>query len=121
MPIKYSPLAKQARMEAVEKLMKGGALEIGTAGMAAMLARIPIPAESCKCRGDTISCNPQEGAFAISKGNAASARVCTSDGKPIITGLTVGRSGSGADVIMDYTSLDKRQIVTVEHMSFTHA
>jgi hypothetical protein len=115
----YSDEAKAARMEAVCDLIEGGAIEIGTAKMATLLARIALPPDCCDCSGSTLTCTPLEGGFALGKGKAVSARVVDAQGKPVIDGLTVGRTG--ADVTLDYPDLVKGQIVTLEKMSFTHA
>lgn len=117
MAVNYAPIAKTARMTAVRSLLDGGCLEIlsGTT----LLAKIMLPNPCGMVSGDSITCSPEQGTFAVAKGRATAARLCSASDEPVITGLTVGKTN--ADVILDYVDLEKGQIITVTAMTFKHA
>ena len=60
--------------------------------------------------------------FVRATGAAAAARLRTSADADVVTGLTVGIAGSGADVILDSTSISSGQNVTIAaNPTLTHA
>lgn len=122
MAIVYTDAVKQARMEAVVTAIGGtGVLEIGTTGMATILATIDLNATAGTASAGvlTLSGFPKNDT-AGDTGTAAAARIRTSTaGTDIITGLTVGE-GTG-DVQLDNTSINSGQTVTVSSAVFTHA
>ena len=128
MPITYSTTTKSARMVATRDQMDAGGaagkLEIGTTGMAQILATVTLgyPGTSTgTVSGAVLSLAgfPKE-VNASSTGIAAEARIRTSANVDVMTGLTVGTSGT--DVIIDNTSLATGQIVRVlATPTFTHA
>jgi len=121
MPVSYSTAAKNNRMTAVRDLLNGGKLEIGTAGMAAVLATFTLDATSGTISNGvlTLSGFPKTVAAAAG-GTAAAARLRTSANADVVTGLTVGISG--ADINLDNTSIASGQNVTINAgPTITHA
>lgn len=123
MAITYSATLKSTRMTAVRDAIDGGAgpgtLEIGTTGMASVLAVLTL-ADPC----GTISSGvltftvPFSDASADATGTAAAARVKDSSGNIVISGLTVGTSGT--DVVLTSTSITSGQAVTITSAAITH-
>ena len=122
MAIIYSTAVKTARMNAVvTQIGSTGVLEIGTAGMAAIIASIPLNATAGTVSGAvlTLSGMPKTVA-AAAPGVAAAARIRTATGgTDVITGLTVGTTGS--DINIDNTSINAGQNVTINSAKITHA
>lgn len=125
MPVVYSPAVKTARMAAVRDQIDAGAgpgvLQIGTSGMAVILAEITLNDPSGTVSGDVLSLSgfPKSDPSANNTGTPASARIRDSSGNDVITGLTVGLSA--ADIILDGVSITAGQTVTINSASFTHA
>lgn len=125
MAVVYPNAVKIARMAAV--VTQAGAtavLEIGTTGMATVLATIPLgnPIAGAATGAGvlTLSGFPRSDTSADATGTAAAARIRTATGgTDIITGLTVGLSA--ADVILDSLSITAGQTVTINSAVFTHA
>lgn len=124
MAVTYPNAVKNARMDAVTSQAGTTAvLEIGTAGMASILASFtlnnPIAAAASGAGVLTLSGFPKN-ATAAASGTAAAARIRTATaGTDIITGLTVGTSGT--DVILDSVSITSGQTVTLSSATITHA
>jgi len=125
MAVTYTNAVKVARMAAVVTQAGSTAvLEIGTTGMASILATIalgnPIAGAAAGAGVLTLSGFPRSDTSADNSGTAAAARIRTSSGgTDIITGLTVGLSA--ADVILDSLSITAGQTVTINSAVFTHA
>lgn len=125
MPVSYTSAVKIARMNAVTAAAGTTAvLEIGTTGMALVLATInlgnPIAAAATGAGVLTLAGFPRSDSAADATGTAAAARIRTATaGTDIITGLTVGLSAS--DVILDSLSITLGQTVTINSAVFTHA
>jgi hypothetical protein len=125
MAVVYPNAVKIARMAAV--VTQAGAtavLEIGTTGMASVLATInlgnPIAGAATGAGVLTLSGFPRSDTSADATGTAAAARIRTSTGgTDIITSLTVGTSGT--DVILDSLSITAGQTVTINSAVITHA
>ena len=125
MAIVYTNAVKVARMAAV--VSQAGAtavLEIGTAGMASILATIalnnPIAPAAAGAGVLTFAGFPKSDTLADNTGTAAAARIRTATGgTDIITGLTVGLSA--ADIILDNLSINAGQTVTISSAVITHA
>ena len=97
-------------------------LEIGTTGMALVLATIDLgnPAGTTSGGVLTFSGFPRSDTSADDSGTAAEARIRTaSAGTDIITGLTVGLSAS--DINLDSVSITAGQTVTINSATITHA
>ena len=126
MAVTYSNTVKQARMTAVRDQIDGGSgpgvLEIGTAAMGTTLATITLGDPSGTVAGAgvlTLSGFPRSDTAADASGTAAAARIRDSNGNVVISGLTVGTSGT--DVILDSLSITSGQTVTINSAVFTHA
>lgn len=126
MAVTYSTAAKTARMNAVITQIDAGAgagtLEIGTTGMASVLAILTL-ADPCGTAASgvlTFDFDPDiSDTSANASGTAAEARIKDSDGTVIISGLTV--STSGADINLDSVSITAGQTVTLTTGTITHA
>ena len=126
MAVIYSTAAKNARLNAVAGVIDAGSgpgvIQIGTAGMAVLLATITLndPCAASASGGVlTFSGFPKSDTSADATGVAAAARIRDSNGNDVITGLTVGQAGSGADLILDTTNIDAGEIVTLNSATIT--
>jgi hypothetical protein len=125
MAVTYTNAVKVARMAAVvTQAGTTAVLEIGTTGMASVLATIslgnPIAGAATGAGVLTLSGFPRSDTSADNSGTAAAARIRTaSGGTDIITGLTVGTSGS--DINLDSLSITAGQTVTLNSAVITHA
>lgn len=123
MPVVYPNAVKDARLQAVvSQIGTTGVLEIGTTGMASVLATINLgnPAGTATGGVLTFSGFPRSDTSADNSGTAAAARIRTaSGGTDIVTGLTVGLSAS--DIILDSVSITQGQTVTINSFTITHA
>ena len=123
MAVNYEVAVKNARLNAViTAIGTTGVLEIGTTGMATVLATINLgnPAGTSASGVLTFSGFPRSDTAADASGTAAAARIRTATGgTDIVTGLTVGLSG--ADIILDSVNITAGQTVTINSASITHA
>lgn len=123
MALTYTTAVKNARLEAVvTQIGATGVLEIGTTGMASVLATIALgnPAGTAASGVLTFSGFPRSDTAADNTGTAAAARIRTATaGTDIVTGLSVGLSGS--DINLDSLSITTGQTVTINSMTITHA
>ncbi len=122
MAVTYTVAVKNARLSAVvTQIGSTGVLEIGTAGMASILATITLNATAGTATTGvlTFSGFPKSDT-ADATGTAAAARIRTAPGgTDIVTGLTVGTSGT--DIILDSVNITTGQTVTINSASITHA
>ena len=124
MAVTYAAGLKNTRMTDVLNAMDAGAgaakLEIGTAGMALVLATITLADPASTVTGDvlTLAGMPKSDTSADATGTAAAARIRTSADADVVTGLTVGLSGT--DIILDSLSITAGQTVTVTSGTITH-
>jgi hypothetical protein len=126
MPVTYNTTVKNARLDAVNTAIgTTGVLEIGTAGMASVLATIALgnPAAASAASGLlTFSGFPRSDTSADATGTAAAARIRTATGgTDIVTGLTVTTAGGGGDVILNTLTITAGQTVSITGMTITHA
>lgn len=125
MAITYSVAAKNARLLAARDQIDVGSgpgvLQIGTTGMAIVLADIILgdPSATVNAGVLTFSGFPRSDTTANATGVAAAARIRDSNGTDVITGLTVGMSG--ADIVLDNTSVNAGQVITINSAVITHA
>jgi hypothetical protein len=123
MAVTYTTAVKNARLDAVVTAIGStGVLEIGTAGMATVLATIALNSTAGTSAAGvlTFSGFPRSDTSADATGTAAAARIRTaSGGTDIITGLTVGTSGS--DINLTSLSITSGQTVTISSATITHA
>lgn len=126
MAVTYSTAMKSLRMQAVADGIDAGAgagsLEIGTTGMASVLATFTLT-EPCGTVTNgvlTFDFDPDiSDTSADNSGTAAEARIKDGGGTAVITGLTVG-VGTG-DIQLDSTSITAGQTVTLTTGTITHA
>lgn len=125
MAVTYTTAVKNARLNAVTTAIGAtGVLEIGTTGMATVLATIPLTNPAAPAAASavlTFDFDPDiSDNSADATGTAAVARIRTAPGgTDIITGLTVGTSA--ADIILDSVSITAGQTVTITAATITHA
>lgn len=123
MPVVYSNTVKDARMQAVITALGSGAvLVIGTStlsGSTGVLATVTLanPAFTTSNGVMTMGGLPRT-ATASATGTAAKAELRTSGGVTIISGLTVGTSGT--DVVINATAVSTGQTVQVTVGTITH-
>lgn len=126
MAIVYSAAIKTARMQAVADLIDAGvgagSIEIGTNGMSTVLATFALP-EPCGTAAAgvlTLDMDPDlQDVSADATGTAAAAQIKDGDGNIVISGLTVGTSGT--DIVLDSVSITAGQTVTLTDGTITHA
>ena len=125
MAVTYPTAVKTARMTAVRDQIDAGSgpgvLQIGTTGMASILAEITLNDPSGTVTSGVLSLSgfPKSDTSANNTGTAAAARIRDSSGTDVITGLTVGLSA--ADIILDSVSITAGQTVTINSAAITHA
>jgi hypothetical protein len=125
MAVIYSTATKTARMNAVVTQIDAGAgagvLQIGTTGMATVLAEFTLndPCGTVSGAVLTFSGFPKSDTSANATGTAAAARIRDSNATDVVTGLTVGLSGS--DINLDSLSITTGQTVTLNSATLTHA
>jgi hypothetical protein len=124
MAVTYTTAVKQARMTAVRDAIDGGSgagyLEIGTTGMASILATIALTDPCGSASGAVLTLTmPHSDTSADNAGTAAEARIRDSAATDIITGLTVGTSAT--NIILDNLVIAAGQTVTITAATITHA
>lgn len=126
MAVTYNNATKQARLEAVIAKIDAGAgagtLEIGTSGMGTVLAVLTLADPSGSATNGTLTFDFDPDISdnsANATGTAAEARIKDSDGTVVISGLTVGTSGT--DIVLDSVSITAGQTVTLTTGTITHA
>ena len=125
MAANYSTALKNARLDLVDDYVNAGAaagyIEIGTSGMGTVLATITMsdPAFSAAAAGVlTASGLPISDSSADAAGTAAEARIKDSDGNTVLSGLTVGTSGT--DVVLTSATIEVGDVVTLSSITITH-
>jgi hypothetical protein len=124
MAVTYTNAVKIARMAAVvAQAGTTATLEIGTTGMATVLATFtldnPIAGAATGAGVLSLTGFPKSDVSADNTGTAAAARIRTGGTTDIITGLTVGLAA--ADIILDSLSITAGQTVTLSSATITHA
>lgn len=126
MSVIYSTATKTARMNAViTTIGASGKLKLFTAADV-LLATFTLAATAGTATGAVLTLSDANGATAgilnttaSAAGTAAKASVTTSADVDVITGLTVGTSGT--DLILDNNVLASGQAITINSATFTHA
>lgn len=122
MALTLSTAARNAACDAVVDLIDGGSgagyLEIGTTGMAASLVQCDFsdPAFGAAAAG-VATANAISDGTATGAGTAAEARIRDSDDTDIITGLTVGTSGS--NINLSSTSISVSDVISITSGTIT--
>lgn len=125
MPVTYNAALKSSRMAAVITALDAHAnpayIEIGTAGMAAVLVTITLadPSFTESAGVITMAGAPKSG-VATGTGTAAAARFRTGGAVDVVTGLTVA-APTGGDINLNSTSITTGQTVTLSSAQITHA
>lgn len=119
MAVTYNAAVKTNRMTATRDYFANGTLEILTAADA-VLATFGLSTGGGTVAGDiwTITFDASTVA-AGAAGTAAKAQIKTAGGSAHLTGLTVGTTG--ADIIIDNTSIASGQNVTISAATIQHA
>lgn len=121
MAVTYTVALKSSMLDLVTSAAGAAAkLEIGTAGMALILATINLanPIAPAASGGVLTLTMPQSDTSADNTGVAAAARIRTGANADVVTGLTVGTSGT--DIILNSTSITAGQQVTMNTATITH-
>lgn len=123
MAVTYRATLRTARMTAVlDDINSGsgaGKLKIGTSGMGTVLATITLDDPAGTVSGDVLTIStPRSDTSADATGTAAAAIITNSDDTTIVSGLTVGTSGT--DIVVDSTSITSGQTVTLSSATLTH-
>ena len=117
MSVTYATDVKNDRLDAVSAQIDAGAsagtLELGTAGMALVLATFTLNDPSAAAASGGVLTLPgfPKTVAASNDGTAAAARIRDSDSNDVITGLTVGTGSE--DVVLDNASISSGQDVTI--------
>jgi hypothetical protein len=123
MAVIYGPPVRSARLEVVRAAIDAGSgpgvLELGTAGMALILATLTCSKPCGTVSGDTLTFAAILQDVADASGNAALARFKDSDGNIVISGLTVGSTGS-TNIIVGSVSITAGQTVPMTSASLSH-
>lgn len=128
MAVTYSSGVKDARMTAVLTAIDAdagpGTLEIGTTGMASVLAVLTLadPAGSVSGGVLTLDCTPAiEDPAANATGTAAEARIKDNSGDIIVSGLTVTATGGGGNIQLNKVNIVADDVVQITSATLTHA
>lgn len=124
MAVVYHATLKNTRMNDVKTFIdsggSAGSLEIGTAGMATVLAVLPLSYPCGTVSGDTLTLSAiTSDSSADNSGTAAEARIKKSDGTVAISGLTAGVGGS-YNVNLNSASITAGGQVSVSSGTITH-
>jgi hypothetical protein len=123
MTVTYANPLKDTRMQAVVTAVDAGGspgtLEICTGGYAAVLGTIVLQRPSFSEASQMITVNGVPlSVNAAAAGTAAIARIKDSSGNIVISGLTVGASGT--DIVMTTTVVTAGQTLTLTSGTITH-
>src|SRR6516165_1799091 len=114
MTVSYSVTLKSTRMNAVITAIDAqtgvGYMEIGTAGMGAVLIQINLQKPSFTQNSGVITMVGAQGGTAGATGTAAAARIKDGAGTVQVSGLTVGTSGT--DVVLSSVAITSGDPVT---------
>lgn len=122
MAVTYSTVTKTAMMQAVADKIDGGSgagkLKIGTSGMGTVLATIPL-SDPCGTvtNGVLTLTTPATDSSADATGTAAAAIITDSADTTVISGLTVGTSGT--DITLPTTSITSGVSVSITSATIT--
>lgn len=121
MTVIYDTDTKTDRMEATREKVASGTLQIRDASNN-VLVTYDLDATAGSVSGATWTLGFDATTVAATgTGNAANARILDSGATARVTGLTVGLSGSGADVIIDEVAIVAAEDITCLGAAITHA
>lgn len=119
MAVTYNVAVKEDRMTATRDYFADGTLEIMTSADA-VLVTFGLSSGGGSVSGDTWTLAfDADTVAATGTGTAAKAQIKDSNGDAHLTGLTVGTSAS--DIILDNTSINTGQDVTMSSATIQHA
>ena len=123
MSVVYNDTVKNTRLTAVLDAIDAGTagkLKIYTAGLASLLATFTLadPSGAVAAQVLTFDFDPDIDAVAGATGTAAEATITTSADVVIVSGLTVGTSGT--NIILDSVSITSGQTVRMLTGTITH-
>jgi hypothetical protein len=125
MAVIYAAAVRTSRMTQVLNAIDAGAaagkLKIGTTAMGTVLATLTLADPSGTVSGDvlTLDFDPDiSDTSADNSGTAAAATITDSDDNVIVSGLTVGTSGT--NIVLDSVSITAGQTVTITAGTITH-
>lgn len=125
MGVVYSAAVRTARMQAVLDAINVGAgagkIKIGTTAMGSVLATIPLDVVAGSISGDVLTFDTTpaiEDTAADASGTAAAATITDDADNVIVSGLTVGTSGT--NIVLDSVSITAGQRVTITSATITH-
>ena len=125
MAVIYAAALRTARMNAVVTAIDAGSgagkLKIGSAAMASVLATLTLTDPCGTVSGDvlTLDFDPDiSDTSADNTGTAAVATITDSDDNVIVSGLTVGTTGT--NIVLDSVSITAGQTVTITTGTLTH-
>lgn len=124
MAVTYTATLKNTRLDAVTTAIgASGKLVIGTsalAGATGVLATIPLAATAAPAAsgGVLTFTMPQSDTSADASGTAAKAEFRTAADAVVVSGLTVGTSGT--DIVLGSTTITAGNTVTISSATITH-
>jgi hypothetical protein len=123
MSVTYATSVKTSRMTATSDAVANGTLELLSAGDV-VLAVFGLSASGGSIANDVwtlaFDASTVQGAAGAAGGvDAAKAQIKNSGGTAVITGLTVGTSGT--DIVLDNNNIDEGQSITLSSATITHA
>lgn len=125
MAVIYSAALRTTRMNAVVTAIDAGSgpgkLKIGTTAMGTILATLPLADPCGSVSGDVLTFDTSPAlsdSSADNTGTAAAATITDSDDNVIVSGLTVGTSGT--NIVLDSVSITAGQTVTITSATLTH-
>ena len=124
MAVVYPVALKNTRLTsvvtAIDAGATGGTLQIGTAGFATVLADIVLadPSGTVAAGVLTLSGMPRSDTSANATGTAAEARIRDSNGADVVTGLTVGTTGT--NIVLNTVSIVAAAVVEITSGTITH-
>jgi len=117
----YAAAIKTARMEATRDTVAGGTLEVRD-DTDAVLVEYDLTLVGGTVAGDTWTLAFDETTIAATgAGDADNIVIKSSGGTVLISGLSVGTSGSGANAIIDNVNIAVGQQVTITSATIQHA
>jgi len=110
----------QVVLDAIDAGVSPGKLEIGSAGMASVLATVTLDDPAATISGGvlTFAGTPLSDPSADNSGTAAEARIRDSADNDVVTGLTVGTGSE--DIVLDSVAISAGQAVNVLTAAITH-
>lgn len=125
MGVIYAAALRTTRMTSVRDAIDAGAgagkLKIGTTAMGTVLATLTLADPCGTVSGDvlTLDFEPDiSDSSADASGTAAAAVITDSNDNIIVSGLTVGTSGT--NIVLDSVSITATQVVTITAGTITH-